>query len=71
MSIEKSNDLIGNRIHDFSACSIVPQPTTLLNARLLCPVLCFAVRVVKKTGNKVLHESEDTSIVMKENGMQI
>jgi hypothetical protein len=28
-SIEKSNDLIGNRIRDLPACSIVPQPTTL------------------------------------------
>jgi hypothetical protein len=28
-SIEKSNDLIGNRIRDFPACSIVPQPTTV------------------------------------------
>jgi hypothetical protein len=28
-SIEKSNDLIGNRAGDFPAFSIVPQPTTL------------------------------------------
>jgi hypothetical protein len=28
-SIEKSNNLIGNRTCDFSACIIVPQPTTL------------------------------------------
>jgi hypothetical protein len=28
-SIEKSNDLIGNRNHDLSACRIVPQPSTL------------------------------------------
>jgi hypothetical protein len=27
--IEKSNDLIGNRIRDLLACSIMPQPTTL------------------------------------------
>jgi hypothetical protein len=32
MSIEKSNDLIGNRTRDHSACSIVPQPTTLPRA---------------------------------------
>jgi hypothetical protein len=31
-SIEKSNDLIGNRTRDLPACSIVPQPTTLLCA---------------------------------------
>jgi hypothetical protein len=31
-SIEKSDDLIGNRTHDFPACSIVPQPTTLPRA---------------------------------------
>jgi hypothetical protein len=30
--LKKSNDLIGNRTHDFPACSIVPQPTTLLRA---------------------------------------
>jgi hypothetical protein len=29
-SIEKSSDLVGNRTHDLPACSIVPQPTTLL-----------------------------------------
>jgi hypothetical protein len=29
-SIEKSNELIGNRIRDLPACSSVPQPTTLL-----------------------------------------
>jgi hypothetical protein len=28
-SIEKSNELIGNRTRDLPACSIVPQPTTL------------------------------------------
>jgi hypothetical protein len=28
-SIEKSNDLIGNRISDLPACSMVPQPTTV------------------------------------------
>jgi hypothetical protein len=28
-SIEKSNDLIGNRTHDITACSIAPQPTAL------------------------------------------
>jgi hypothetical protein len=31
-SIEKSNDLIWNQIHDLLACSIVPQPTMLLHA---------------------------------------
>jgi hypothetical protein len=28
-SMEKSSGLIGNRTHDLSACSIVPQPNTL------------------------------------------
>jgi hypothetical protein len=28
-SIEKSNDLMGNRTRDLPACNIVPQPTTL------------------------------------------
>jgi hypothetical protein len=27
-SIEKSNDLVGNRTRDLPTCSIVPQPTT-------------------------------------------
>jgi hypothetical protein len=33
-SIEKSNDLIGNRTRDLPACSVVPQPTTLPPAPL-------------------------------------
>jgi hypothetical protein len=33
-SIEKSDD-IGNRTRDLSACSIVPQPTTLPRAPML------------------------------------
>jgi hypothetical protein len=35
-SIEKCNDLIGNRTRDLEACSIVPQPTTLPRARPKC-----------------------------------
>jgi hypothetical protein len=31
-SIEKSNDLIGNRTRDIPARSIIPQPTTLPSA---------------------------------------
>jgi hypothetical protein len=31
-STEKSNDLVGNRTRDLSACNIVPQPTTLPGA---------------------------------------
>jgi hypothetical protein len=34
-SIEKSNDLIGNRTLDLPACSIVPRPTTLPRALAL------------------------------------
>jgi hypothetical protein len=40
MSVEKPNDLIGDRTRDFPACSIVPQPTTLPLAhcsRIECP----------------------------------
>jgi hypothetical protein len=29
-SVEKSNDNIGKRTRDIPACSMVPQPTTLL-----------------------------------------
>jgi hypothetical protein len=49
-SIEKSNDLIGNRTSDLLACSIVPQPTTLPRAtqgwhtvNLTCQVMELAV----------------------------
>jgi hypothetical protein len=35
-SIEKCNDLIGNRPRDLPACSIVPQPTTLPRASPVC-----------------------------------
>jgi hypothetical protein len=31
-SIEKSNELIGNRTRNFPACNTVPQPTTLPHA---------------------------------------
>jgi hypothetical protein len=31
-SIEKFNDLVGNRTRDLPACSMVPQPTTLPSA---------------------------------------
>jgi hypothetical protein len=31
-SIEKTNDVIGNRTRDLPACIIVPQPTMLLQA---------------------------------------
>jgi hypothetical protein len=34
-SIEKSNDLIGNRTRDLPACSVVPQPSTLPRAPAL------------------------------------
>jgi hypothetical protein len=36
-SIEKSNDLIGNRIRDLPGCSIVPQRTTLPRAIIIIP----------------------------------
>jgi hypothetical protein len=41
MSIEKSNNLIRNRTHDLSACSLVPQATTL-------PRVPFDSRLQKK-----------------------
>jgi hypothetical protein len=37
--IKKSNELIGNRTRDLSACSIVPQPTTLPRASPPCPTV--------------------------------
>jgi hypothetical protein len=51
VAIEKSMDLIGNRNRDLTACSIVPQPTTL--PRTPTPILCilhlFSSRVVYLT----------------------
>jgi hypothetical protein len=32
MSMKNSSDTIGNRTHDLSTCSAVPQPTALLRA---------------------------------------
>jgi hypothetical protein len=40
MSIEKSNDLIGNRTRYLPACSTVPQPTTLPRARWMIAFIC-------------------------------
>jgi hypothetical protein len=37
-SIEKYNDFIGNRIREFPACSIVPQPTIQPRAPTYIPV---------------------------------
>jgi hypothetical protein len=42
-SIEKSNDLIGNRTRDLPACSIVLEPTTLPRA------LCVTYNVLYET----------------------
>jgi hypothetical protein len=36
--LKKFNDLIGNRIRDLPACSIVPQPTTLPRALRGLPI---------------------------------
>jgi hypothetical protein len=44
-SIEKSNDLIGIRIRDLPACSIVPQPTTLPCASRMTATLQINNRV--------------------------
>jgi hypothetical protein len=43
-SIEKFDDLIGNRIHDFSAYSIMFQPITLPRALGLTAYLLFKLR---------------------------
>jgi hypothetical protein len=40
-SIEKSSDLIVNRIHDLLVCSMVPEPTALPRATLWMCVLSF------------------------------
>jgi hypothetical protein len=44
--LKTSSDLIGNGTRDLPACSIVPQPTTLLRA----PIFCFCkVKIVTVT----------------------
>jgi hypothetical protein len=45
-SIEKSNNLIGNRIHDLPAYNILPQPTTLPPAPILKLVKTFQLYLV-------------------------
>jgi hypothetical protein len=35
--LKNSNGLTGNRTHDHTACSIVPQPTTIARRKLFCP----------------------------------
>jgi hypothetical protein len=42
-SNEKSDDLIGNRIHDLPACSIVPQPTTLSSAPIIIIIIIIII----------------------------
>jgi hypothetical protein len=50
-SIEKSNDLIGNRTRDLPACSIVPQPT-----KLTCePSAC--THIIVKQSNYILFDT--------------
>jgi hypothetical protein len=34
--LKKKMDIIGSRIRDLPACSIAPQPTTLLPEEILC-----------------------------------
>jgi hypothetical protein len=50
-SIEKSNDLIGIRIRDLPACSIVPQPTTLPRARVRDSIANVAVAANTNTAD--------------------
>jgi hypothetical protein len=52
MSIEKSNDLIGNRTRYRPVCSMVPQPTTLPRA----PSFIIVLPVYQTTCR---HVSED------------
>jgi hypothetical protein len=47
MSMKDSNDSIGNRIHDRTACSAVPQRTAPLcrSTTIMDPILTFGMRV--------------------------
>jgi hypothetical protein len=45
-SIEKSNDLMGNRTYNLPACTIVPQPTMLLHAPLIVLISLFNIELL-------------------------
>jgi len=54
MSMKNSNDTIGNRTHDLSACSAVPQPTAPLLASpppSIFNIAVFMERLVMLPGN--------------------
>jgi hypothetical protein len=51
---KKSSDLIENRTRDFSACSIVPQPTTLPCAPILKSYKILVLQKVKPNRNAIL-----------------
>jgi hypothetical protein len=53
MSLEKSNDLIGNGTRDLPACSIVLQPTTLPRAPNAIHVLLCISEGPKKFYSKL------------------
>jgi hypothetical protein len=66
-SIEKSNDLIGNRTRDLPACSVVAQPITPLVATsklLIAPLNKVQIR------NKIWSLDVDTR-VFTESGMKL
>jgi hypothetical protein len=49
-SIIKCNDLIGDRIHDFSASSIVPQPSTPPRAHVFLFKAAFSRTITPNSG---------------------
>jgi hypothetical protein len=56
--LKKSNDLIGNRICDLLACSIVPQPITLPHlylVHIVTAVLNVTVRNRKQESHSFMH----------------
>jgi hypothetical protein len=61
-SIEKSNDLIGNRTRDRLACSIVPQPTTLPGAPQIYYMDTLSYRSVQQSWSYGRTVREHTSV---------
>jgi hypothetical protein len=59
-SVEKPNDLTGNRTRDLPACSMVPQPTTLKSTPLL--LLLLFLHAVHCLTEHSVSEAESVSV---------
>jgi hypothetical protein len=64
--LKKLNDLSGTQTHDLPACSIVPQPTTLLRAPYLEGYISkfYKNYFNEKTGFNVYRQAAETEILL-------